>query len=133
MTRIQKTEFISQFADTYNNLHVCWHNSDNCGRCNKCVRTLVTMDILGVLDKYSESFDTEYYLKNRKTYITEVIMLRKVDELYMEIYKYMLETGFKIPSLPSRIGSMFKIVCSRIKKLGFGKCVKLTTGFLQGK
>ena len=35
------------------NLHVCWQNgtAHNCGRCEKCVRTLLTLELLGVREK----------------------------------------------------------------------------------
>lgn len=119
MTRIQKTMYISKFADTYDNLHVCWHEKENCGQCKKCIRTLVTLDILGVLDKYSNSFNLEQYYKNRSAYISEVILMRNIDSSYMEIYKYMLECKFKMPSLLNKTKTAFKIARLKIKKLGF--------------
>ena len=121
MTRIQKTTYISKFADTYDNLHVCWHEKENCGSCKKCIRTLVTLDVLGVLDKYCKSFDVDYYYKNRDTYISEVVLMRNMDVSYMEIYKYMLECKCKMPSLPAKIKAALRIGHLKVKKLGIIK------------
>lgn len=133
MTRVQKTKYIARFEDTYDNLHVCWHETKNCGRCKKCVRTLVTLDILGEIDKYSKCFDLDYYYKNRNTYINEVILLRHIDSYYMEIYKYMLESEFKMPSLPWKIKAALKIAGARLKKLGFAEFLKAAMILIKGK
>ena len=57
-TRTEKTEFISQNALVLRTLHVCFRGQDglgqddtNCCRCEKCFRTMVTLEILGKLDK----------------------------------------------------------------------------------
>lgn len=133
MTRVQKTKYIARFEDTYDNLHVCWHETKNCGRCKKCVRTLVTLDILGEIDKYQKCFDLDYYYKNRNTYINEVILLRHIDSYYMEIYKYMLESEFKMPSLPWKIKAALKIAGARLKKLGFAEFLKAAMILIKGK
>lgn len=124
MTRIQKTSYITQFSDTYDNLHVCWHEAENCGMCKKCIRTLVTLDVLGVLDKYSKSFDLERYYKNRDIYISEVILMRNMDMSYMEIYKYMIERKCKMPSLSAKIKAALKILFLKVKKLGIMPVLK---------
>lgn len=124
MTRIQKTKYIAQFPDTYDNLHVCWHGNKNCGSCKKCIRTLVTLDVLGYLDKYSKSFDLDGYYKNRNTYISEVILMRNMDMSYMEIYKYMVDCKYKMPSLPAKTKAALKIVHLKAKKLGIMRVLK---------
>lgn len=64
MTRAEKTKYISQFPETYDNLLVCCFDGKNCGICNKCVRTEMTLYKLGVLDKYRNSFDLDFFYKN---------------------------------------------------------------------
>ena len=39
----------------------------NCGMCNKCKRTLFTLDILGVLEKYENIFNLNNYYKVKET------------------------------------------------------------------
>jgi len=60
-TRAEKTEAIASWEDMYSALRVCWRATvfneetglfENCGRCPKCVRTMITLDLLGVLGRY---------------------------------------------------------------------------------
>ena len=47
--RTEKTEMIASVPEILDNLQVCWmSNEHNCGTCSKCVRTRVTLDLLGV-------------------------------------------------------------------------------------
>lgn len=133
MTRIQKTQYISRFHDTYDNLHVCWYAIQNCGRCKKCIRTLVTMDVLGVLDKYANSFNLDHYYQDRELLISEVILLRTFDSHYMEIYKFMLEQNFPMPSIFVIAKAAVGIILSRIKRLGFSHTLKTITRKMIGK
>lgn len=125
LTRFQKTKFISQFDDTYDNLHVCWYAAKNCGHCKKCIRTLVTLDILGVLDKYSKSFDLEYYNKNREALVSEVVVTRKRDSFFKEIYNYMIESNYKIPSKSMLVKVSIKLLFRRIEEVGLLNSFKI--------
>lgn len=51
-TRAEKVRFLSDFDLALDNLHVCYHEASarNCGRCEKCLRTMVSLDLLGKLD-----------------------------------------------------------------------------------
>lgn len=47
--RTEKTAHIASDARLLAGLHVCWQEAkDNCGHCEKCVRTMTTLEILGV-------------------------------------------------------------------------------------
>ncbi len=60
--RVSKIEWISRSEAARRSLHVCFHLSSerNCGRCLKCFRTMLTLDLLGVLDKF-KTFETDTY------------------------------------------------------------------------
>jgi len=51
--RFGKTAYLARFPAVLDTLHVCWEerSADNCGRCEKCLRTLIVLDILGVRDR----------------------------------------------------------------------------------
>ena len=54
--RVAKTRAVASFPPSYERLRVCWARPDglrNCGRCEKCVRTMLTLDLLGALPRYS--------------------------------------------------------------------------------
>lgn len=51
VTRFEKTAAISRSPVALEHLRVCWQPEVNCGRCPKCVRTLLTLEALGVRDQ----------------------------------------------------------------------------------
>jgi hypothetical protein len=55
VNRFQKTEFIAKSQIALDHLHVCWirKSHDNCGACEKCVRTMLMLEVIGVLDRAS--------------------------------------------------------------------------------
>ncbi|PMM03812.1 hypothetical protein BCT61_17535 [Vibrio breoganii] len=75
-TRAEKTKIVSSVVDSYAFLDVCVSNRKrefvNCGKCSKCLRTLVTLEIHGVIDHYSKAFDMRAYKNNRTKYLTEI-------------------------------------------------------------
>ena len=65
----EKTKFISNWGTSKKYLNVCRRNSDNlyvdeknCSECPKCNRTMVALDALGMLDKYSSKYDIKNVL-----------------------------------------------------------------------
>ena len=71
---------------------------ENCSDCKKCVRTLLTLEILGQLDRYTEVFDLAKYRKVRSRFIANI--LARSDPLSGEIMKLAQRKGFKFaPSL----------------------------------
>ena len=49
ISRAQKLEIIAASPEILEDLHVCWFYPDrNCGKCAKCIRSMITLDILGV-------------------------------------------------------------------------------------
>ena len=70
-TRLEKTKALSEYGPSQKYLDVCF-NFDNCGVCSKCYRTLITFDLIGCLDNYTECFDIEKFRKHRaQAYYTE--------------------------------------------------------------
>lgn len=62
LTRVQKTKVISAWAETASRLKVCFNAIDygrddqsveNCCRCDKCLRTMATLDLFNALPGYS--------------------------------------------------------------------------------
>jgi hypothetical protein len=61
LTRIEKTLALSRWAETFDRLRVCYHPTGvqgcrsaiaNCCACEKCLRTMMTLDIAGALPSY---------------------------------------------------------------------------------
>lgn len=80
--RVDKIKNISDWSIAQKYLNVCLTqkgaDSTNCGQCPKCLRTLLTLEILGKLENFSKVFDIEAYKKEAMNY--KVHSLLHVDE-----------------------------------------------------
>lgn len=89
-TRFQRTRFISDFPVTYSELTVCLKGNTNCGRCEKCLRTIGALYVLDKLDDYQGSFDVEYFYKHKHRMLVKIRsngIGRYMNEMYSEIYQ----------------------------------------------
>ena len=83
--RSEKTAIVASVPEVLNNLQVCWmSNVHNCGACSKCVRTRVTLDLLGVkTDKIpginSSSQFKAFYPEDESglTFVEDIMVLAK--------------------------------------------------------
>lgn len=117
--RIEKVEYISNWAPTYDRLSVCWSASNNCCKCRKCIRTMVALDLVGKLDCYSQSFDLEFYQKNKRKFMREIVALRSIDCSYQDIYLYMKKHHIKMPNPLMVFVVKVKFILKTVFKLGF--------------
>ena len=73
--RIERTSFIAHSDVALETLHVCWqdYSQGNCSRCQKCLRTMAALDLLGVRDR-ATSFDWSGYSMARlsRVWLTSV-------------------------------------------------------------
>ena len=73
-SRVEKTQRIANVQDSFDSLDVCvspYHGGlpTNCSTCFKCLRTLATLEIGGVLDRYPRVFDHARYRRLRDGYL----------------------------------------------------------------
>jgi hypothetical protein len=72
MSRVEKTRTIADFEPSYRFLNVCVdpaYEGRNCSVCFKCCRTLMTMELLGVSERYSGVFDIDKFQGVRNRYL----------------------------------------------------------------
>lgn len=104
MSRMTKLKSVVKYAPSYKYLNVCLDDGDNCGKCEKCVRTLLGLDALGALDNYSSVFDIAYYRKHKKWYLQQMlIQMAHGKHDYFEMYPYFkneITLGMRIKVLP---------------------------------
>lgn len=144
MKRTEKTRLISENPLTRKYLDVCWatffanektsgswylegRKHRNCGWCEKCRRTLITLDVLGKLSEYEDIFDIDKYNVYKKIYTVKVVANSKNNLYYRDIYEMMIEEGFPLPILGkimrvvnvqnSRIFATLYSVYKRLKKI----------------
>lgn len=78
MDRATKTALVAEIPDTYARLDVCVESTDgtNCSECWKCHRTMLTLELLGVLDRYSEIFTTPRNPRWREDFVVYLLTLK---------------------------------------------------------
>lgn len=98
-SRIERTGLIANFPETFKYLDVCTQPANNrgdkinCSKCYKCTRTMLTLDLLGQLDHYSNVFNISHFQKNKYKYVGKLISKRKRLTLDRELIKFIQEKG----------------------------------------
>lgn len=105
-TRFEKTEIVSTKPVTYHSLDVCVSPTDakkiNCSRCWKCLRTELSLEVIGLLRRYEPVFDLDRYRRYRWLHICDALGSR---DLYQaEIRAGMKKYKFSTP-LSARIAA----------------------------
>ena len=89
-------------------VHIADREWKNCGCCMKCKRTMLQLDILGVLPQYAAIFNMSEWEKQKETYIGMVLAYRKEDYWYQDLYDSMVKNNYHI-RLGTRIrGLLYK-------------------------
>jgi hypothetical protein len=142
IARTKKTLLISANALAQKHLYVCvkdlvvnnqmqigpWVKIDtlanNCAGCEKCLRTLSTLEILGEMNRFSKVFDLKKYAKLRKLYFAKILGLKTRDYYSSDIYNLALERKFKFPFISKllsvfyslKINELFYRILTKVKK-----------------
>lgn len=136
-SRVDKTAYIIKKPFVSNYLKVCWaeqtafevwHNTSflenktkvNCGWCDKCLRTLLAIEILnnGKLDEYAEQFELKKYYEYRNQFIKKIFKQRKTNVFYDELVNLIISHNYK--KLPYGVLKTFKFknfIDSHCKKM----------------
>jgi hypothetical protein len=97
-TRVEKTLRVATVEESFRALEVCvrGEKAGNCSTCFKCLRTLLTLEIAGLLERYGGVFDLDAYRRVRSRYIADVLL--KHDPFTREIVAFAAERGFRFPA-----------------------------------
>jgi hypothetical protein len=89
---------VALYEPSYKYLNVCTQSAQNCNQCKKCTRTILALDAIGYLEKYSAVFDVEYYKKHKQNYLSKLIFYKLSKNIhYLEVYP-MLKSEIKLSS-----------------------------------
>ena len=107
--RVEKTTLVARHPAALSDLHVCWRDSgaSNCGECQKCIRTMATLHLLGVLkanNPFPKAFEADklaaLYLEdnNEEDFIREVLDLAqsKGDKIVADAAQKTLQRSAKL-------------------------------------
>lgn len=127
LTRVAKTELISELPLAQTFLNVCVAAGRNCSHCHKCIRTMMTLDIFGKLPAFRQVFDVDYYMRKRNRLWAKMKGLRYHEPLMNEIWdaqakqRFTLPFGFWPRYLYYRVFRVPRRVLLRLKKRLSGK------------
>lgn len=130
LNRVEKTRYIINNNLVIDNLYVCAadiyntsygtnfqkNDSPNCSECIKCQRTLITLELLGIIDKYSNRFDLHKYQYQRTKIFVEVLANYKNNHFLNEIHDLMLEINYKVP-LIYKIKAVFLVFRNKVAQI----------------
>jgi len=94
LSSIQKAELVSDFPPAWRHLNVCLYDADNCSICEKCMRRMLALDIIGKLPRFSQVFSLSKFKKNRDWYLGYVITCGQSKSHYKEIVEEMHKRNY---------------------------------------
>lgn len=90
LLRMDKIKMIASNQVVQKYLNVCSYGKENCGKCTKCRRTMLNLDLIGSLDDFKQAFpDMSHYRKYRWKYITTDVREAKTSDCFgFEMRRY---------------------------------------------
>ncbi len=89
MTRLERTGLVANYEPSNKFLDVCVNPltspKNNCSKCEKCIRTLISLELKGVKERYKDVFDFEVYDKYKDKFISSLIFKKEKDQIYLEL------------------------------------------------
>lgn len=104
-TRVEKVSLLAKHDVALQNLRVCWMNpnsSYNCGRCEKCLRTMINLKVNNALERcttFDEKLDVAnlYNIKLKKIKKTHIPFIREnLDALKRTQVDYTFEKALQL-------------------------------------
>jgi len=98
--RVDKIKNLADWhiAQKYLNVcHVSNENSANCSWCEKCMRTLLALEILGKLENFSQVFDLKTYKEKSFDYKAKIVAEADKNVFYNELFELAKENNFPMP------------------------------------
>ncbi len=124
-SRAEKTERVAVIALSHEYLNVCTSTSPggNCSACYKCLRTQLTLEVLGKLHLYSKVFDLSRYHEVRSSYIDQV--LSSTNHFDREIANLARKRGHRFPLAPRvvswlRLKPIWRLLPAFVRKAARG-------------
>ena len=98
--RVDKIKNIADWHIAQKYLNVCHaynENASNCSCCEKCLRTLLALEILGKLDAFGKIFDLKKYREKSLDYKAKVVANVDKNVFYKELFDLAQENNFPLP------------------------------------
>lgn len=79
VSRMEKTAAIADNPIAQRFLDVCFC-FNNCGRCSKCLRTLISLDLIGKVDPFRNVFDMSYFDSHKEDAYVDLLRTKDRDQ-----------------------------------------------------
>lgn len=98
LLRMDKIKMIANNPVVQKHLNVCSYGKENCGKCAKCRRTMLNLDLIGSLQYFKQAFpDVSYYKKYRWKLITTEVREAKKDNCFgYEMRQYIKQNNISL-------------------------------------
>ncbi len=111
VTRAEKTKEIISIPRIGERLDVCINHAHrgtkiNCGSCPKCMRTELTLEALGELDRFSSVFDLDAYRNSKNQYLNMIAASHNT--LEREVFELAQKTGHARSRATHRVLELFQ-------------------------
>lgn len=121
-TRTEKTRILSSWPETYDKLRVCITTDalNNCSHCEKCLRTMITLDMFGALDRYRtfpRTIDRRFIRKCRYHNPSDYAYTKEIIELALKKNRWDIILNVSYAVIMSRISQIAKFTKSRIRRI----------------
>lgn len=125
-TRVEKTLRVLNYEPVKRYLNVCISGDDthlNCSVCNKCCRTLMTLNLIGKIDEFKHLFDINKYRKvAEKKYIRKQVLKQNKDPYAKDNINLAKANNVRLPNklfciivtLPSLVRKVMITIIKRI-------------------
>ena len=112
-TRSDKVEYIMDDALVKQNINVCLieqtinngktqnktdNTHRNCGQCEKCLRTMLQLDIFGRLNEYKNVFNLSQWPKIKYVYLAKVLANKDKDLMYNDMASTIGANEYPVPT-----------------------------------
>jgi hypothetical protein len=118
-SRTEKTYILSSWPETYDKLRVCFAKvgMNNCSHCEKCLRTMLTLDMFGMLDKYRtfpRPIDSAHIRKCRYQNPSDYAFAKELTELAIKYKRWDILFNIYYAIMMSRISQIIRLIKIRI-------------------
>lgn len=121
-TRIEKTRRVAEVPGIEHWLNICATESldgRNCARCPKCCRTLYTLELLGLLDRFAGVFDMDRWRRERNRYVVTQLLARSGHlPLTVEVLEYVRQHGHRYTLYQRLMALLLRPVPRPLYRLG---------------
>ncbi len=82
--RYDKIKHLVNYPPAQNYLNVCFDFAKNCCRCGKCRRTLMALESLDAVDRFSQCFSQQTYAENKDHIFADLLLDYQKGDLYLQ-------------------------------------------------